>query len=132
MKKIATLCISLMMTVAGMADTFVLSYQGFPYNRTKCAGPTYAAGTAVKLTTGIPEKKDSTFAGWSFYGTIYAPGAYFIMPAQDVELIPAWEEELAVEQIWEKVPRVSKFIRDGQVVILRDGMEYNVLGVRLN
>ena len=132
MKKIATLCISLMMTVAGMADTFVLSYQGFPYNRTSCAGPTYAAGTAVKLTTGIPEKKDRTFAGWNFYGTVYAPGAYFIMPAQDVELIPAWAEELAVEQVWKKMPVASKFVRDGQVVILRDGVEYNVLGVRLN
>lgn len=131
MKKIATLCILLMATVACMADTFLLTYQGFPYNQTNCSGPAYAPGAAVKLTTGIPEKADRTFAGWRYEGVVYAPGAIFTMPMKDVELVPAWAEELAVETVHEMVSKPSKLIRDGQIVIIRDGVEYNVLGARL-
>ena len=132
MKKIATLCILLMMTAAGMAETYSLSYQGFPYNKTGCAGPAYAAGSAVILTIGIPEKADRTFAGWRYNGVVYGPGAYFTMPAQDVELEPVWTEELAIEEVEGRVSKASKFIRDGLVIILRDGVEYNVLGQRIN
>ena len=120
-----------MRTAAGMAETYSLSYQGFPYYKTSCEGPTYAAGAAVKLTTGIPENADRTFAGWRFEGVVYAPGAIFTMPMKDVELVPAWAEELAVETVHEMVSKPSKLVRDGQIVIIRDGVEYNVLGARL-
>jgi len=120
------------MALAGMAETFSLSYQGYPYSRTRCAGPMYAPGAAVKLTTGIPQKTDRTFAGWRYNGVIYPAGATFTMPAQDVELTPAWVEELALEQAEEQNAKASKFIRDGQVIIRHDGAEYNLLGIRIN
>jgi len=132
MKKIATLYIGLLMAAVGEAETFSLSYQGFPYYKTSCEGPTYAAGAAVKLTTGIPEKAERTFAGWKYNGVVYAPGTFFTMPAQDVELEPAWLEELALEEVEQRVSKPSKYIRDGQVIILRDGVEYDVLGIRIN
>lgn len=131
-KKITTLCISLMIAMTVMADKYTLTYLGLPYYKTLCAGPTYAAGSAVKLTTGIPEKEDRTFAGWKYNGVIYKSGALFTMPAYDVVLVPAWVEELAIEKIGANAPKATKFIRDGQLIILRDGVEYNVLGTRIN
>lgn len=132
MKKIATLCLSLMIAMTVMAERYALAYQGFPYSKTLCAGPVYAAGSAVKLTTGTPEKENMTFAGWKYDGVVYAPGALFTMPAQDVELVPEWEEKMAVEQVTGNAPETFKCIRDGQLLIVRDGVEYNAMGLRIN
>ena len=132
MKKITTLGLSLLIAMTVMAEKYALTYQGFPYNKTLCAGPTYAAGSAVKLTTGTPEKENWTFAGWQYNGVVYAPGALFTMPAEAVELVPAWKEELAIEQVTGVVPKAYKVIRNGQLVIVRDGVEYNAIGMRIN
>jgi hypothetical protein len=132
MKKITTLGLSLLIAMTVVAEKYALTYQGFPYNKTLCAGPAFAAGSAVRLTTGVPEKGDLTFAGWMYKGVVYAPGGLFTMPAEPVELLPAWKEELAIEQVSEPTSGTYKFIRNGQLVIVRDGAEYNAIGVRIN
>lgn len=132
MRKITTLCVALMIAAAGMAEVYGLSYEGFPYNKTLCEGPTYAAGAAVKLTDGIPTKDEVPLVGWSYNGTIYQPGATFIMPAEDVVLVPVWEGSEGIETVngeWRMAN--GKMIRDGQLLINRDGKVYNVMGVRI-
>ena len=132
MRKITTLCLSLMIATAVMAEMYGLSYEGFPYNKTLCGGPTYAAGSAVKLTTGIPVKEDVPLVGWKYKGILYAPGAMFTMPANDVVLVPVWQGEEGLETVnGERLTESRKILRDGQIIIIRDGKEYNILGERI-
>ena len=135
MKRITTLCVALMMAVAGMAISFTyeLSYEGFPYNKTRCENPSYVAGTAVKLSAGIPTKDDVPLVGWRYNGTIYLPGASFIMPSEDVVLQPVWSGEEGIELVENRKSIIDnrKILRDGQLLIIREGKVYNVIGVRI-
>ena len=38
----------------------------------------------------------------------------------------------AVEDIWQNTTNVQKLLRDGHLVIIRDGVEYNVMGQQLS
>ena len=119
------------------ADKFSLTYQGFPYKRTLCEEPTYSAGTQVRLSSGTKQREDGLWiSGWDYQGTFYAVGAEFTMPQADVELTPVWGEKPQTQGV-ETVQSSkadnawTKIFRNGQLVIIRDGVEYNVLGGRI-
>lgn len=111
-----------------------IAFEGFPYARTRCDVPTYKAGSTYTLPTFVPEKDGKKLSAWQFAGEEYEPGAEFTVPETDVLFVPVWEggqgivvtgDGLRVTGEWKKV------IRDGQMVIIRDGIMYNVLGERL-
>lgn len=110
---------------------YALEYEGYPYQRTMCELPTYYEGTVVKLSAGVPVKEDDEFKGWQYGETLYQPGADFTMPGTDVVLKPVWKSDpTALKQVVE-TPKATKVIRNGQLFIVRDGVEYNVIGVRV-
>ena len=111
--------------------TYTLAYEGYPYLRTMCGLPAYKAGTAVQLSTGAPSKEGDEFLGWQYGETTYQPGATFTMPEEDVVLKALWKSEATGVKHVVEAPKATKQIRDGQLIIVRDGMEFNVLGVRV-
>ena len=134
-KKSVLLCLALLTATASMAISFTyeLSYEGFPYHRTQCSGPSYMFGATVKLSSYVPVKDGKSLVGWRYKDEVYLPGASFKMPAEDVVLEPVWETEeglVKVESGKLKVER-GKILRDRQLIIVRDGVEYNVLGGRI-
>ena len=108
-----------------------ISYEGFPYKRTMCDIPTYAAGSVISLPSATPEKDGKQLTAWQFEGKTYQPGADFEVPEKDVVFVPVWGEGNGVEQTPVPVKAV-KIIRDGQLFILRDGILYNAQGARAN
>ena len=115
----------------GATPRFSLSYKGYPYKRTMCDLPTYFAGAQVKLTSSVPTRENDEFLGWKYKGVLYEPGATFTMPENNVVLVPYWKNSgTGVENVV-TAPKAVKEIRDGQLVIIRDGVEYNVLGERI-
>jgi hypothetical protein len=135
MKKIAVVGLALMMATAGKALSFTheLSYEGFPYNKTLCEAPTYMIGAQVKLSSGVPVKDNVPLVGWLYKGRVYLPGVTFTMPGMDVVLQPVWANEQGMEAVKASGVRLSgqKYLRNGQLVIVHDGIEYNVLGGRI-
>ena len=135
MKKITLVCLALMMATAGRAISFTheLSYEGFPYNRTQCSVPSYMIGTKVKISSYVPVKDNVPLVGWSFNGQIYQPGDTLTMPGTDVVLHPIWADEEGIETVKGERLKVNgfKYIRDGQLIIVRDGNEYTILGGRV-
>ena len=115
------------------APQVTIAFDGFPYARTRCELPTYKTGSTYTLPTFVPEKEGQPLIAWQYDGENYAPGATFVVPETDVLFMPVWEGEQGVETVngekangeWKKV------IRDGQLIIIRDGIMYNVLGERL-
>ena len=107
-----------------------IAFEGFPYAKTRCEAPTYAVGSTYTLPTFVPEKDGKKLDVWEYAGTYYAPGAPFIVPETDVLFSPVWSGEQGVETV-NGEHRVTKFIRDGQMIINRDGIMFNVLGERL-
>ena len=133
MRKICLL--GLLMSVMTMAaEEYTLTYQGFPYMKTVCANPTYAAGTIVKLSKGRPQIPGKWFDGWEYKGVVYDPGDSFVMPAEDVVLVPKLQdvgEGIEVVDGQQSKVKARKILRDGQLLIVRDGVEYNVIGERV-
>jgi hypothetical protein len=134
-KKSVLLCLALLTATASMAISFTyeLSYEGFPYHRTQCSGPSYMIGATVTLSSYIPVKDGKSLVGWRYKDEVYMPGASFKMPAEDVVLEPVWETEEGLVTVTGYGLQVTgyKMIRDGQLIIVRDGVEYNVLGGRI-
>lgn len=113
------------------AETYSLSYQGFPYRKTLCEEPTYEAGTVLTLSNATPTQGGKTLTGWRYDGVVYEPGASFTMPAADVVLAPIWDHGTDIDQTNIRTQAV-KILRNGQLVIIRDGVEYNAQGTRIN
>jgi hypothetical protein len=134
-KKTILLCLALLTATASMALSFTykLSYEGFLYHRTQCGGPSYVVGTEVKLSSYIPVKDGKSLVGWRYNDEVYLPGASFRMPAKDVVLEPVWETEEGLVTVKGYGLPVTgyKMIRDRQLIIVRDGVEYNLLGGRI-
>ena len=109
-----------------------ISYQGFPYRKTACEEPTYKEGTTYTLPTYVPKNEQGKeLKAWSFGGETYAPGASFTVPATDVEFVPVWDGDATdIDHVAETVKAV-KILRDGQLIIVRDGAEYNIIGTRV-
>lgn len=109
-----------------------LSYQGFPYKRTSCEYPAYRAGSHITLPTARPKNAEGlVVVGWSYNNETYQPGGTFIMPEVDVELVPVWGEE-GIESVQSSAVSIQKVLRDGRLIIVRDGVEYTILGGRVN
>ena len=110
-----------------------LSYQGFPYKRTSCEYPAYYPGVTIQLAPcPYTNAEGQRVIGWSFKDKVYTPGSAFTMPEEEVELVPVWgEPKQGIENIQSSEPSNRKILRDGQLIILREGKEYNILGGRL-
>ena len=136
MKHFLTLILSLFTAMTVCADTSVrLSYQGFPYKRTACAYPVYAAGSVVTLSAAQPQNSEGQIViGWTYNGVTYLPGAQFTMPETDVELVPVWENpEQGIEQSGRQdaTAERSKILREGRLYIFHGENEYDVQGARV-
>lgn len=109
---------------------FSLRYKDYPYKKILCEEPLYKRGKTVKLSEGQPTREGHTFLGWIYDGQLYQPGENFIMPEENVELVACWDEWQAIDETPVRA-KAKKMIRDGQLIIVRDGVEYNVIGVRV-
>ena len=112
------------------SNTFELTYAGFPYRRTSCEIPTYAAGSQITLPDARPIKDGQQLTAWRYEGQEYLPGSIFVMPEKDVELQPVWEASTATENT-DATTKPLKVFRGGQLVIIKDDVMYNVLGERI-
>ena len=133
MKKLAILSLSLVVAwicVAAEMERVTITYEGYPYYRTGCALPTYRPRSLYILPVAEPQQEGKVFVGWQFNEKIYAPASTFYVPDTDVVFVAVWDDEQGVETV-NGERRATKFIRDGQLVIIRDGLEYNVLGEKL-
>lgn len=121
-----------------LGQEYSLTYKDYPMKATVC-DVTYAEGAEVVITSNVPTKLQFKFDGWMYNGQLYAPGAKFIMPAKDVELVAHWTEDpvtnpkqdnnSAVEKVSiSNTHRAQKVVRDGQIYVLRDGVLYDLLG----
>ena len=109
---------------------YTLTYEGYPMAKIACEEPTFEAGTQVTLSAGVPEKEGDTFVGWRYRGVIYQPGDVITITDENVELEAVWNSSMDIETVLNQL-RAIKILRDGQLLIVRDGAEYNVLGVRI-
>ncbi|MBQ3673176.1 MAG: hypothetical protein II928_01740 [Paludibacteraceae bacterium] len=126
-------CLVLFMSLAAMGQTYTLTYEGFPYMKTACEAPRYAAGEKVRLSSGQPNIPLQWFMGWQYNGEIYYPSGLFTMPAEDVVLVPLFKDikEGIEDANGENKSKNRKFIRDGQLLIESNGVIYNVLGAKV-
>ena len=129
-KRIILFCLlAILSTTVGAAHRWTLTYQGFPYKRTSCALPTYKVGETINLTTWQPiDEEGHKVVAWRYDGDTYNPGEEFTMPDEDVELVPVWDYE-GIEGVQNTEYRIQKILRDGRLIIVRDGEEYDVLGL---
>lgn len=120
--------------LANSAPSVTIAFDGFPYARTRCELPTFKAGSTYTLPTFVPEKDGHKLTAWQFAGEEYEPGAEFTVPETDVLFVPVWEGGQGIEVTGDGL-RVTgewkKVVRDGQMIIIRDGIMYNVLGEQL-
>ena len=107
-----------------------IHYQGFPYRKTHCDDPVFKAGTEYTISSFIPVVNGKRFVAWNFEGEEYAPGATITVPEKDVLFIPVWHDETGISNN-ESLVNATKQIRNGQLIIVRDGVEYDVMGVKL-
>ena len=128
---IMMVCMALVACMTVMAEKYALTYQGFPYKKTGCDIPRYAVGEVVKLCNHRPPGT-LWFNGWQYNGELYLPGSDFTMPAEDVELVPSFAGEGVPVETVHTGGKAQKVLRDGQLVIVRDGQTYNVLGEKMN
>lgn len=108
-----------------------ISFEGFPYRRTMCELPTYKVGSTYTLPTAVPEQDNKTLKAWEFAERQYEPGDAFIVPDTDVVFVPVWDGGEGVANT-EVRSSATKILRDGQLIILRDGAAYTILGGKLN
>ena len=115
------------------APQVAISYQGFPYRKTLCEEPTYEAGTVLTLPTATPTVGGKTLTAWTYGGQTYLPGATFTVPETDVVFVPVWDGGTGVENANTESLKAKgrKILRDGQLIILHNGVEYNAQGIRL-
>jgi hypothetical protein len=108
-----------------------LSYQGFPYKRTGCQYPSYHVGAVVTLSRKQPQNAEGKVViAWMYNDQMYQPGGQFTMPATDVELVPKWgDPEEGIEAVKSEDPKAQKMLRDGRLIIVRDGKAYNIMGM---
>ena len=107
-----------------------IHYQGFPYRKTHCDDPVFKAGTEYTISSFIPVVNGKRFVAWNFEGEEFAPGATITVPEKDVLFIPVWHDETGISNNETRV-NATKQIRNGQLIIVRDGVEYDVMGVKL-
>ena len=120
------------MSYAAETQKVRLTYQGFPYKRTTCEYPSYVPGDTVILAKGSPRNENGeVIVAWSYNGENYKAGSEFVMPDEDVVLVPVWADDQGIAIVQKSEVSVQKVLRDGQLIIIRDGREYNVLGGRL-
>ena len=130
-KIVYTLLLIILAVAAKAQQKYELTYQGFPYAKTTCSIPSYVAGQEIQLSLGKPTNTEKSFLYWQYNGANYMPGATFIMPAQDVELIPVYEgDATATEQI-EIHTSANKMIRNGQLLIIHNGKICNTTGQQI-
>ena len=48
--------------------------------------------------------------------------------ASDVELVPSWKADEAIDEVQAPSSNAYKILRNGQLLILRDGIEYDLTG----
>lgn len=90
-----------------------LSYKDYPYMKSVCELPTYSAGQKVILSAGKPKKEGNVFKGWKNDEELYQPGAEFIMPDADVELVAIWE---AGKETLSEDPGIKELKINGETV----------------
>lgn len=130
MKRLFLFCSLILPLALCATNTYTLTYQGFPYIKTTCENPVYAYGEQVVLSAGQPQVEGKVFLYWQYAGVNYLPGATFTMPAADVELIPVYDTNTAVDEVQSETKN-SKILQDGQLVIIHNGKSYNSLGQQL-
>lgn len=116
--------------VGSLTPRVAISYQGFPYRKTLCEEPTYKAGSTYTLPTATPTVGGKTLTAWTYDGQTYLPGATFTVPETDVVFVPVWDGGTGIDQTNIRTQAV-KILRNGQLVILHNGVEYNAQGIRL-
>lgn len=135
MNKLLSILVVLLLGAMSVAATeYTLTYQGFPYKKTQCADPTYPSGARVKLSSATIQNSEGVeLTGWKYKRQTYPLGATFTMPAMNVELIPVWGKNQAIDETESDnvEPASKKILRNGQLIIIRGGIEYDVLGRRL-
>ena len=130
-KIVYTLLLIIVAVAVKAQQKYELTYQGFPYAKTTCAIPSYVAGAEVQLSLGKPTNAEKTFLYWQYNGANYMPGATFIMPAQDVELIPVYEGDATATKNIEIHSSKQKVIRNGKLLIIHNGKTYNTTGQQI-
>jgi len=110
-----------------------LSYQGFPYKRTGCEYPSYSAGSNVKLAVcPLKNAAGEVVIAWKYNDQTYEPGGLFTMPEEDVELVPVWgEPQEGIETVRTSDIKIQKVLLDGQLIIIRDGVAYTIMGAKV-
>lgn len=152
MKRIRVFCLSLAVAAVALAtaatgaeqtdgkagisvfpESYALTYQGFPYKKTACENPVYLAGQTVRLSAGTVQNDEGLWlCGWQYQGVTYPNGANFTMPAADVELVPVWgDKPQALSETAATKSEWKKELRNGQLLLIRDGQMYNILGGRV-
>jgi len=130
-----TFCLSLLTTVTAIYAADVrLSYQGYPYKRTTCAPPVYAAGSVITLPdVRLKNAEGRELIGWAYNGETYQPGASFTLPETDVELVPVWKQpDQGAEQVQSDKVQSTKVMENGVLYLLYKGTKYNVQGQKVN
>ena len=117
----------LTLTLQMVAAQYELVYQGFPYKKTQCDNPTYAAGTSIQISVGKPQVQGREFICWQFNGVNYMPGDTFVMPAANVTLVPVYGPSTGIQDV-ETIEKTTKKIVNGQLIIIHNGKQYNALG----
>ncbi len=113
------------------SSTFTFLYDGFAGNTTHCSGGKICmAGETITLSTGKPVKENDIFLGWAYNGTIYQPGDQFTMPANNVTLVPQWQNASAINQTTE-TDKPHKIMRHGCLYIIVNGVTYDSLGRKI-
>lgn len=136
MKYRIIVCIAGVLCATGIfaEQAWQFSYKGYPHKTTSCYEPAYFAGEEVTLSLGVPVKEGRTFLGWRYKAEeqLLAPGATFIMPAEDV-IITGSSIPTAIDnsQCTMHNSQCTKVLRDGQLFILRGNKVYTVTGQEL-
>lgn len=113
------------------SSTFTFLYDGFAGNTTHCTGGKICTvGETITLSSGIPAKENDIFLGWEYNGTIYQPGDLFTMPANNVTLVPQWQNATAIEETTE-TNIAHKIMRQGHLYIIVNGATYDSMGRKI-
>ena len=114
-------------------NTYTFMYEGYAGYTTRCeGGKVYQEGEVITLSTGVPTKTGYSFAGWQYNNKVYQPGDSFTMPAENVTMMPQWNQSTATDTNNALIKaNVQKVIRDGYLYIVVEDKTYNVLGCEL-
>ena len=130
MRRFPALAIVLLVALtAGAIPRVHVTYQGFPYKRTTCELPTFEIWSTITLPTAPVKEDKKVVVGWLYNGKTYKPGESFTIPEDDVEFVPVWGTQ-DIETVKEERLTIKE-LRDGQLIIVREGAKYNILGGRI-